>query len=67
LNVCLIIANPDLIYQFENKKNYNVVNFEFNSKKTGLQDVPEGNSKKFSILFGTTSTPLYNELVAMFI
>ena len=61
------IANPDLTYQFENKKNYNTVTLEFDSKKSGLEDVPEGRYKKFGILFGTESLPLYTELVQMFI
>lgn len=61
------IANSDLNYQFENKKNYNTLTLEFDSKKSGLEDVPEGRYKKFGVLFGTTSLPIYNALVAMFI
>lgn len=60
------IANPDLIYQFENKKNYNTITFEFDSKKSGLEDVPEGRFKKFGVMLASTSTTIYNELVAMF-
>ena len=60
------IANPDLTYQFENKKNYNTITFEFDSKKSGLEDVPEGRFKKFGVMLASTSTTIYNELVAMF-
>lgn len=60
------IQSGNLVYQFEGG-NYNTINFEFGSEKSGLEDVPEGNYKKFGVLFGTTSTPIYNELVTMFI
>jgi hypothetical protein len=61
------IQNPDLIYQFENFKRYKTVTFEFNSKKSGLEDVPEGDNKKFGVLFGTESAGIFVELIKMFI
>ena len=61
------IASSNLTYQFENKKNYNTLTFEFDSKKSGLEDVHDGRYKRFGVLIGTTSTTLYNELVAMFV
>lgn len=61
------IQNPDLVYQFENFKNYKTITFEFSSEKSGLQDVPEGDSKKFGVLFGTENAGIFTELSAMFV
>ena len=61
------IQNPDLVYQFENFKDYNTLTFEFDSKKSGLEDVPEGRYKKFGVLFGTENVGIFNQLKAMFI
>jgi hypothetical protein len=61
------IASQNLMYQFENNTNYNVVNFEFFSKKTGLQDVPEGEHKKFGVLLATKTTAVFTKLVSIFV
>ncbi len=61
------IQNPDLVYQFENNKNYKTITFEFDSKKSGLEDVPEGRYKKFGVLFGTENNTIFNQLIAMFV
>ena len=61
------IQNPDLVYQFENFKNYKTLTFEFDSKKSGLEDVPEGRYKKFGVLFGTENAGIFNQLRAIFI
>lgn len=61
------IQNPDLVYQFENNKNYKTITFEFDSKKSGLEDVPEGRYKKFGVLFGTENNTIFNQLSAMFV
>ena len=61
------IQNPDLVYQFENFKNYNTLTLEFDSKKSGLEDVPEGRYKKFGVLFGAENAGIFNQLKAMFI
>lgn len=61
------IQNPNLLYQFENNKNYNTITFEFGSKKSGLEDVPEGDYKKFGILLGVEDDTLWDELVDIFI
>lgn len=61
------IASNDLVYQFENSTDYKTLTFEFGSKKSGLEDVPEGDYKKFMILFGVEDDTLWSELVDMFI
>ena len=61
------IQNPNLVYQFENNTNYNTITLEFGSKKSGLEDVPEGDYKKFGILFGVEDDTAYRELVDIFI
>lgn len=61
------IQNPDLVYQFENNKKYKTITFEFDSKKSGLEDVPEGRYKKFGVLFGTENNTIFNQLSAMFV
>lgn len=61
------IQNPELVYQFENATNYNTITFEFGSKKSGLEDVPEGDYKKFGVLFGIEDNTMFTELVDMFI
>lgn len=61
------IQNPNLVYQFENNTNYNTITLEFGSKKSGLEDVPEGDYKKFGILFGVEDGTAFNELVDIFI
>lgn len=57
------IASKDLIYQFENAKNYDVVNFEFFTDKTERNN---GDKRLFGVLFGTTDSTVYGKLKAMF-
>ena len=60
------IASADLIYQFENSKNYDTFTFEFDSKKSGLGDVPEGKDKAFNVILGSeTGNGVHAQLVAM--
>jgi len=67
------IQSPDLVYQFENNKNYDTVTFEFYSKKSGLEDVPEGRYKKFGVLLGAEDgsaedgSPSSAAMTAMFV
>lgn len=61
------IQSQNLVYQFENNTNYNTITLEFGSKKSGLEDVPEGDYKKFGILFGIEDAGAYGELVDIFI
>jgi len=61
------VTVPGLTYQFENNTTYNTITFEFGSKKSGLEDVPEGNYKKFMMLLGIEDDTLYSALVDMFI
>lgn len=61
------IESNNLIYQFENATNYNTVTFEFGSKKSGLEDVFEGNYKKYGVLIGTSDGVLFAALSTMFI
>lgn len=61
------IASPDLVYQFENATNYSTVTLEFGSKKSGLEDVPEGDYKKFGLLLATSVGGVYTDLQALFI
>lgn len=61
------IASQNLVYQFENNTNYSVVNFEFFSKKSGLQDVPEGEHKKFGVLLATKTPAVFAKLVSIFV
>ncbi len=61
------IYSPNLVYQFENSTNYNTVTFEFGSKKSGLEDVPEGDYKKFGVVIGTSDGALFTALSDMFI
>lgn len=60
------IADPRLVYQFENKKNYNTLTFEFESKKTGL-GVRGESHKDFGVMLATDDTAVFTELVSMFI
>jgi len=60
------LASPNLVYQFENSKQYHTVSFEASSVKSGLEDVPEGSRKKWHILLGTESMSVYNTLKALF-
>lgn len=57
------IASKDLIYQFENGKNYNVVNFEFYTDKVNKND---GDKRSFGVLLGAENTAIYNTLKALF-
>lgn len=61
------LAAPDLVYQFENNTNYNTVSFEFASKKSGLEDVPEGATKKFAVLLATSDATIFSKLSAAFV
>lgn len=61
------IQAPGLVYQFANATNYSTVTFEFGSKKSGLEDVPEGDHKKFAVLLGTSVGGVYTDLQALFI
>lgn len=60
------IASRDLVYQFENNKQYNVVNIEFLSKKSGLEDVHESTHKTFSVLLASETLAVYNILATLF-
>lgn len=53
--------SPDLIYQFENNKNYNVVDLEFHTSKVNTND---GDKKSFHIILGveTSLTSVYTAL-----
>ena len=61
------VASPDLVYQFENGKQYNTITFEFGSEKSGLEDVPEGKYKKFGVLLGIEDKNIFADLATMFI
>jgi len=60
------IASPDLVYQFENSTNYNTVSFEFSSRKSGLEDVPEGHYKQFAVMLAASDSGVYTSLSAIF-
>lgn len=53
--------SPDLIYQFENNKKYNVVDLEFHTSKVNTND---GDKKSFHIILGveTSLTSVYTAL-----
>jgi hypothetical protein len=61
------LASGDLVYQFENNTNYNTVSFEFDSKKSGLEDVYEGRYKKFAVLLATEDPAIFATLSAVFV
>ncbi len=61
------IYSPGLVYQFDNATNYNTITFEFGSKKSGLEDVFEGNYKKYGVLLGTSDGTIFTALTAMFV
>lgn len=54
------IQNPDLVYQFENSTNYNVVNFEFDSLKT--ERAGNADQKRFNVLLGTSDGSIFTTL-----
>lgn len=60
------IASGELVYQFENNKNYNTITFEFGSKKSGLEDVYEGRDKRFVVCLGVEGATPYAELKTLF-
>lgn len=57
------IASEDLIYQFENGKQYNTVNFEFYTDKVNKND---GDKRSFGVLLGTDDASVFADLSAMF-
>jgi len=59
------LASPDLYYQFENRKNYDVITFEYDSAKTKRAGEPE--QKRLMIILGTeTGTTLSTTLATLF-
>jgi len=60
------LPSKDLVYQFENGKQYHTVGFEACAEKSGLEDVFEGNSRKWHITLGTESSGLYTQLGNIF-
>jgi len=60
------VASPNLVYQFANGVNYNVVNFEFFSPNTMSND---GRSRLFGVTLGslTTSGAVHTALVSIFV
>jgi len=57
------VASKDLIYQFENGVDYDVINFEFYTNKTNKND---GDKRSFGVSFGTETPAIYTALVNMF-
>lgn len=54
---------PGVVYQFENGKNYQSVNFEFDTKKTLRND---GDTRLFGVLLATDDAGVYTSLKDMF-
>lgn len=54
------IKNPDVIYQFENNTNYNVVSFEFDSQKS--ERAGSADQKRFGVTLASSITGVYNTL-----
>lgn len=57
------IADRDLVYQFENATNYNVINLEFLTDKTERNN---GDKRLFGVTFGTSVAGVYTTLKSMF-
>ncbi len=57
------IASGDLIFQFENGKNYNTVDFEFFTDKVNYND---GDKRSFGVMLATEDTGVFPALVALF-
>lgn len=58
------IASENLVYQFQNGVNYNVVNFEFYTEKVNRND---GDKRSFGVCLGTDDAGVFAALSAMFI
>lgn len=61
------LPSSNIKYQFENGGKYNTVTFEFDSKKSGLEDVFEGRYKRFIVILGTEDISIFNTLVNIFV
>lgn len=61
--LCDGIADPNLVYQFENGINYNTINLEFTAKKVERNN---GSERLFGILFGTSVSAVYTKLKTIF-
>lgn len=57
------IANPNLVYQFENNKNYKTITFEFNTDKV---ERTNGQKRNFSVLLGTEDNTIWTALKTIF-
>lgn len=57
------IATEDLIYQFENGKEYNTVDFEFYTEKVNRND---GDKRSFGVMLATEDAGVFAALQAMF-
>jgi len=60
------LPSKDLVYQFENGKKYHTVGFEACAEKSGLEDVFEGNSRKWHVTLGTENATVYSQLASIF-
>jgi len=57
------IATEDLIYQFENGKEYSTVDFEFYTDKVNKND---GDKRSFGVMLGTETPAVFAALSALF-
>jgi len=60
------LPSKDLAYQFENGKKYHTVGFEACAEKSGLEDVHEGNARKWHVTLGTEDPMVYSQLAGIF-
>ena len=61
--MCDGLADPNLVYQFENGQNYKTVNFEFTTLNTERNS---GRKRLFGVLLGTTDNTIFTQLKALF-
>lgn len=54
---------PDVVFQFENGKNYNSVSFEVLTDKT---ETNNGDKRLFGVILATETSSVYNQLVTIF-
>ena len=57
------IATDDLVFQFENGKEYSTVDFEFFTEKVNKND---GDKRSFGVMLASETPSVYNALVALF-
>ena len=60
------LPNSNISFQFENGVGYHTVTFEFDSKKSGLEDVYEGRYKRFAVILGTQDMTIFTALSTIF-